>query len=755
VPPTTRAVTAVKILGLLSWAALTIGVTALVLAEPGTDTTATRVNTITAVFATMLIQLIVAAIAWRRRRRALLTLTAAITLWSIGSASLNSAPTETQSFPGPGEWFFLSAVGGLAAYVILDARGNRTRSLVAWLEAGIGCGGAASLAGLLVITPLAQSFPRQGLPLLTALIYPLLDVMLIMLVVGQLTLRLRRADRRTILLGIALLGLTAADSSLVLSLSTGMYAVSLLADVTWVVSFLLLTASAVSRISVETEDVEGPATPGASLRNSRVVVVAAGVALLTLTFRPTPSEQLYVAVPAALTLLASGLRLVLALRQAQQATEARRLSRTDDLTELPNRRAMETWLSDRLATPQPLSLLLLDLDGFKDVNDSLGHAAGDDILRRIGRRLSDTASLYADHARVARLGGDEFAVIVTEDAEDRLIGLAGSLSQAIARPLHVDGLQLSLEASTGVAVRTPEIVSGVDLLRQADIAMYQAKSARAGTMVYDPSRDEFSRERLQLAEELREGIRAGELDVWYQPQVDASTGRPCAVEALVRWRHPTQGLLQPYVFLPLARRAGLMAALTGEVLSRAIGDAIRWRAAGLPLRVAVNVAPPELLTDGVMQRLFEDVDASGLPERTVTVEVTEESFLADPDRAKRAIAQLREHGLEVSLDDYGTGYSCTAYLRELHLNELKIDREFVKDLLDDDASKIIVAATNQLAHGLGMRTVAEGVENEKIAAHLAGIGVDVLQGYHYARPMPAAEVTSWMAERNLVRPTVD
>jgi diguanylate cyclase len=277
--------------------------------------------------------------------------------------------------------------------------------------------------------------------------------------------------------------------------------------------------------------------------------------------------------------------------------------------------------------------------------------------------------------------------------------------------------------------------------------MYQAKAAKAGALMYDPARDEFSRARLQIAEDLRAGLDRGELVVWYQPQVDTATERTRSAEALVRWHHPSQGLLPPGAFLPAARRAGLMPALTDEVLSQVVRDAARWRAQGQHLQVSVNVAPAELLYPSFIDRLFGLVSSAGLPAGVLVIEVTEDSFLAEPERARTVIQRLRAGGLEVSIDDYGTGFSSLSYLRDLPVQELKIDRSFVANLLTDSRSRMIVETTNQLAHGLGLRTVAEGVEDAGTVQALRELGVDLLQGYYFARPMPFSDLAGWLAER--------
>ena len=247
----------------------------------------------------------------------------------------------------------------------------------------------------------------------------------------------------------------------------------------------------------------------------------------------------------------------------------------------------------------------------------------------------------------------------------------------------------------------------------------------------------------RIAEELARGIRNGELEVWYQPQIDASTLRPCALEALVRWRH-NGNLLSPIDFLPAARRAGLMLPLSHEVIRIAVSDVARWRAAGLRVRVALNCAPPELLSGVFVPRLAEALAAAGLGPEAVVLEVTEESFMTEPDRAREILQDIRDRGVQLSIDDYGTGFASLAYLRDLPVDELKLDRTFVSPIVTDMRNRMIVASTVQMAGALGMRTVAEGVEDAATAAALIAMGVDAMQGYHISAPMPADDVVTWM-----------
>ena len=697
-----------------------------------------------AFFLLLLARLALAARREPRRRAALGALALAVVAWAGGAAVLNAAgmPQEI-TFPAPGEWLFVTCAVALAVWLLLDLPARSAVPPDAWLDALVVCGGAVSAAGVLLVTPVADGFARQGVPLLVALVYPMLDVCLLALLLGQVVLGARGRSRRTALVAGGLLALTAADASLVVNLSAGTYRYGVLLDVVWTLAFLLLV-SAACRAPAPSDVVRGRTTTG------RLTVGAAAVAVAVLVLLPAGEARWLLSAPAVVTLAAAATRMYRAVQQARGAAEAYRLSLTDDLTGLPNRRAVTRWLARHLPGGPSVGLLLLDLDGFKEVNDGLGHSAGDALLQILAARVDNAAD---DGALVARLGGDEFAILFPHGDALRIVEAAHHVRSVVRKPAVVDGMELIVDCSIGAVVSgdgPPDPAPG-DLLRRADVAMYQAKSTRAGVLLYDAAKDEFSRQRLELAEELRRGIAGGELELWYQPQVDTATGRPLAVEALVRWRHPVRGVLAPGAFLAAARRSGLMPALTEATIRTAVADAARWRDLGTDVKVALNIAPAELLAADVMSTLVDLVAAAGLPAERLVVEVTEDSFLAEPERARLVLSDLRGAGLEVSIDDYGTGFSSLAYLRDLPVNELKIDRSFVARVNTDRRSLMIVSTTTDLAHGLGLRVVAEGVEDEETARRLHQLGVDVLQGYHLARPMPREDVDAWLAQRLAAR----
>ena len=669
------------------------------------------------------------------RRTSLMLLLGAVLAWSLGSIWVNATQIEAQaSFPAPGEWLFLISYLGIAGYLLRDVDRRQARPARAWLDIAIICGGTSCLASLVLVTPVQVASGQEGASLLLALIYPLADVILAMLVLGQ-SLVLARSDRRkSVMMGTAFMLLACADSGFALQDSARAYDFGNLSIALWGGAFALLVAAACRPEQSAIRSV--PRTAG-----TPILVGAGVIAMAVLTIRPDDSVAYYTVPPAVLTMAAVAARLALALRDANRANEAFALSQTDDLTKLPNRRAVRAWLGEGLTDRRPLALMLLDLDGFKEINDSLGHRAGDEVLMLVAVRMREAVD---QRVRVARLGGDEFAIILDITDEIELMEIAQGVRQELAKPIIVDDIEISASGSIGVTVAQPSDQDGSEILRRADVAMYQAKSSGLGAALYDAQLDEFSRSRLQLAEELRRGITDGQIELWYQPQIDASTMQVTGLEALVRWRHPTQGVISPVSFLPAARRAGLMGQLSNIVAEQAVRDLHVRRRAGIDLRVAINCAPPELLGPIFLPHLHALIAEWEIPADRLVLEVTEDSFLTDPQLARDVLVELRSHGVQVSIDDYGTGFSSLTYLRNLPVQELKVDRALIGDVDRDDRSRMIVASTIQLAHALDMRIVAEGVENADDLAALVSMGIDTVQGYYLARPMPASHVDEWV-----------
>ncbi|GAA0486633.1 bifunctional diguanylate cyclase/phosphodiesterase [Streptomyces olivaceiscleroticus] len=420
----------------------------------------------------------------------------------------------------------------------------------------------------------------------------------------------------------------------------------------------------------------------------------------------------------------------------------------DPLTGLPNRQWLleRTWsaLDDAERVGARAALVLIDLDRFRSVNDTLGHLAGDRLLLQIAERLRHALPRGAE---AARLGGDEFAVLLpTADSLTSAQRVARSLVAALGSPLDLDGLTLVLEASAGVAVYPDHALDAEGLLRRADVAMYQAKRDRSGVEVYEAKRDGNTPDRLGLLGDLRRALDAGEVELHYQPKVRFD-GQVAGLEALVRWVHPDRGRVPPDEFIAIAESSGLMPRLTEYVLETALGQVARWRADGLEVPVAVNVSPRDVHTPGFAGAVAARLARHGVPPGSLQLEITEHVLLEDPQRAADTLNGLTGHGVKMSLDDFGTGYSSLVHLRRLPVSELKIDRSFVARLAVDNEDAEIVRCTLDLAHSLGLLVVAEGVEDDETWERLRDLGCDAVQGWLVAAAMPPDETTAWLRAR--------
>ncbi|MGW1726111.1 putative bifunctional diguanylate cyclase/phosphodiesterase [Streptomyces sp. NPDC002306] len=420
----------------------------------------------------------------------------------------------------------------------------------------------------------------------------------------------------------------------------------------------------------------------------------------------------------------------------------------DPLTGLPNRQ----WLLERIWTALDdaerigarSALMLIDLDRFRSVNDTLGHLAGDRLLLQIADRLR---AALPRGAEAARLGGDEFAVLLpVADSTTSATRIARGLVTVLSSPLDLDGLTLVLEASAGVAVFPDHALDAEGLLRRADVAMYQAKRDRTGVEVYESKRDSNTPDRLGLLGDLRRALDAHEVQLHYQPKVRFD-GQVAGLEALVRWVHPERGKVPPDEFIAIAESSGLMPHLTEYVLETALAQVARWRAQGLYVPVAVNVSPRDVHTPGFAGSVAARLARHGVPAGALQLEITEHVLLEDPQRAADTLAGLTGHGVKMSLDDFGTGYSSLVHLRRLPVSELKIDRSFVARLAVDTEDAEIVRCTVDLAHSLGLLVVAEGVEDDETWERLRDLGCDAVQGWLVAAAMPPEETTAWLRAR--------
>ena len=420
----------------------------------------------------------------------------------------------------------------------------------------------------------------------------------------------------------------------------------------------------------------------------------------------------------------------------------------DSLTGLPNRSAFTIRLHEVLEAAehwgQQSAVVLVDLDRFKEVNDTLGHAAGDQLLQGVGTRLR---GLVRPSDQVARLGGDEFAIVLPDLNAGEVEGLATRVLAALEAPFPIEEANVDTDASLGIALVPAHGSEANEVFRHADVALYEAKRAHAGYTMYDPVRDPTSRSSVTLLRELKRALALNQFVIHYQPKATMGTGEVVGVEALVRWKHPSNGLIMPNRFIPLVEQSGLSRQFTLHVLSSALEQQDTWAALGFEIAIAVNLTVRNL-HDGVFPaEVAALMEARGRQAGGVQLEITEGIIMADPLRVTNVLSGLRAGGVTLSLDDFGTGYSSLSHLAKLSIDEIKIDQSFVLRMLENEACAAIVQSTVDLAHNLGLHCVAEGVEDGATWNALTKLGCDEAQGYFVSPPLPGDDLTAWFAER--------
>nr|MBA3820377.1 EAL domain-containing protein [Deltaproteobacteria bacterium] len=427
----------------------------------------------------------------------------------------------------------------------------------------------------------------------------------------------------------------------------------------------------------------------------------------------------------------------------------RRQALHDPLTGLPNRASMHDRVVRVTGAVRAFGglagLLLIDLDRFKEVNDTLGHDHGDALLCEVAERLGGA---LRDGDTLARLGGDEFGVLLA-DLSDRAAAfeLAGRLLAELEQPFVVRGVTIQLAASIGVALCPDHGADVTTLMQRADVAMYDAKREQGRVRLYDPSRDPYSPARLERLGELRRALAGDELVLHYQPKIAVAGGEVTGVEALIRWQHPRDGLLAPAEFLPLVERTGMMGDLTRWVLDAALAQARLWSEQDIELPIAINLAAANILDAALPDAVAERLAHYGVPGERLTCELSEHTVMADPRRAGEVLDRLRALGVRLSLDDFGTGNASLSYLKRLPLDEVKIDRAFVAGIVGDVNDALIVRSTIDLARNLGLEVVAEGVEDADVLDRLRVLSCHEAQGYHIARPLPPDALAAWLEAR--------
>ena len=418
----------------------------------------------------------------------------------------------------------------------------------------------------------------------------------------------------------------------------------------------------------------------------------------------------------------------------------------DALTELPNRLLLQDRMHQALLSAKrdhhQIALLITDLDRFKEINDTLGHHYGDLVLQEVSARMR--AALRSSDT-IARLGGDEFAMLLPYiESGDDAIKTARKLVATMEKPIVLEDHSFHVGISVGIALYPDHGQDGSTLMRHADVAMYVAKRSTSGYSLYDQLEDQHSVSRLAMVGELRHAIEHRQLVLFYQPKIDLEEGRITGVEALVRWNHPQRGLLSPDEFIPLAEHTGLIRPLTFFVLNEALHQAYQWKQAGLDLKMAVNLSAHHLQDEQLANKVESAIRQWDVPPELLEFEITESAIMANPLRAMNTLTRLSNMGIGLSIDDFGTGYSSLIYLKQLPVDEIKIDKSFVIDMLENNEDLVIVRSTIDLAHNMGRRVVAEGVESEEVLNILVELGCDMAQGYHISRPITANILTQWL-----------
>jgi len=419
----------------------------------------------------------------------------------------------------------------------------------------------------------------------------------------------------------------------------------------------------------------------------------------------------------------------------------------DTLTALPNRNRLYDRLLNTIRTDsssgKPFALLLIDLDRFREINDTLGHHRGDFLLQQVGPRLQGA---LRPSDIVARLGGDEFAVLLPLASSDHAAQVAQKIYKALEEPILVEGIPIAVEPSIGIALYPDHGANPDSLMQRADVAMYEAKQTGSGYIIYDAKYDRHSPRRLALMAELRQAIERNQLFLQYQPKIDLKPGRVTGVEALVRWQHPEYGFIPPDQFIEPAERTGLIKPLTLWIFNVAQRQCLAWQQSGMDLSMSVNLSARNLHDPHLPDHLAELMRACGVAPDRLELEITESMIMVDPGRALEAIIRLRALGIRFAIDDFGIGYSSLAYLKKLPVDAIKIDKSFVIHMIENPNDAVIVRSIIDLAHNLGLKVIAEGVENKDLWDRLVALGCDAAQGYYMGRPMPADDLTCWLSE---------
>ena len=688
------------------------------------------------------------AVLVRRERIAWLMLALGIGFFAAGDIYYTLVIEPMSNPPSPSlsdAGYLMFYVGAYAMIVLLVGRHVRRFRASVWLDGAIGALAVGAVGAALVLEPVIHTTHGTLASVATNLAYPLGDLLLIGFVIVVFALTGWRPGRTWLLVGAGFTMLAIADSIYLFRVAEKTYRAGTILDAMWPTGLILLTFAAWSRPREQGEvRFEGLAT-------AVLPLLFAATALFLLIRANYVHLGVVAESLAATALLAAGTRFALAFNDVRKLSAVReRQALTDDLTGLANRRHFYAEVNDAIDGCRPrggsFALLMIDLDHFKELNDTLGHYAGDLLLQQIGPRVQTVVP----DGTIARLGGDEFGLILCD--ADGARAAAERIHAALRKPFELEELSVSVHASIGIAVFPRDAPETNMLLQRADVAMYQAKEGHSRFAFYAAAGDRNSRERLALVSELKDAIEQDQLVVHYQPQIDLRSDRVCGVEALVRWQHPKHGLIGPDAFVAIAEQTGVMRELTAAVLRQALEQHRAWLDQGRELTMAVNVSATNLLDGEFLLDLRSELERRRTPPDMLRLEITETVLIAEGPRARAALDALAGLHVNLSLDDFGTGYSPLAYLRELPVSEIKIDRSFVEAMMTDGDTATIVESIIALARRLGMQVVAEGIETIEQLELLRSFDCPLAQGYYFSRPLAAKDLAMWLEVRSLPRP---
>jgi diguanylate cyclase len=666
----------------------------------------------------------------------------AILSWTTGDfLQTAEAVAGSTASPSLADAFYLGFYPLAYVALVLTIRRGVSRLVPAsWLDGAVAGLGAAAVCASFPFSGLLNVSGGSSLALATNLAYPVGDLLLLALVVGGTAIYAGRLNPSWLLLaGACAMNAVGDTFNLFHAYEQGPSQLSAVFDgMAWPTALVLISVAVWMRPGrrdlLKVQRAPGFLLPGLGAAAGLVILFIGTmqrVGLLALSL-------------ATATLVFVGVRLILSAQSLRSLTEERRRqSLTDELTGFSNRRhlfhVLDTFYADHAeqrSRDRQLGFLFVDLDHFKQINDSFGHSAGDDVLKQLGPRL---AGSLRNSDVLFRVGGDEFGVVLMETDPQHAASVAERLTARLEEPFVIGGVTVHISASIGIAFAPADAGDTADLLRCADLAMYRAKLSPATKFEIYREDIDAAGNRLRLVEELRAAVEEGAFLLYYQPQVDLRTGEISAVEALLRWPHARLGLVPPLEFLPLAEEFSLMQPLTAWVLDNALAQCAAWRAAGSTLAVSVNVSASNLVDDRFVEDVAGLLARHKLPPSALILEITETTIIDDFERSKAVIAQLQQRGIDVSIDDFGAGFTSLAYLGSLAVHELKLDRTFIAALggATEGRDLELVRATVDLGHALGLRVVAEGIEDKATLDVLVGLGCDLAQGYFIARPAPA------------------